>query len=225
MVEMRGNVNMLHMYAAENQDYWPASFLRAGIPGSWAGPGGVMVSDDEYLGAQIGYWPYAMRESYANNSMHPSLMCPANGDTEDHIEEMAEKLGADSSQLVFAQDRILSAAFFVRPTWCMDDQPFWKPSAATVGKIAQVAFPSSKAAVYDSKPFHDKRWTTANLPSPSPPYEISVASVDSSVSFRWTNEVNQPILIGQPFNGGLSELRRATSVFQLTRGGWLGRDW
>ena len=223
LMEMRDNAVMLHLYGGENRDSWPMGFERG--EGGWEGARGAALQDnEEYLSVAM-YWPLAMRESYKNDSLHPALMCPADGDTEAMLDEVGEQLGVDPHQLLFPQDRVLSMAFYAKPGWLRGDVEGWDHAGGTVGKISMVRYPSSKAAIFDGLPYHDERWVSVYEPSPLPPYRISVAAVDTSAAFRGTDEVLPVVLTEGPFEGEISEVRRAMGVFGLTKDGWLGRDW
>lgn len=222
LLEMRDNMVVLHLYAGENQDFWPMGFERGS--GVWTGLGGMEFADEEYLSVS-GYWSYVLRDSYNNDSLHPSLICPVDRDTADLVADVGEKMEREPSQVVFALDRVMSASMYVRPSWCREDQDRWDMAAGTVGKVSLVRYPSSKAGLYEIMPFHDERMVTVYEPVPNPPYPLSVVAVDSSAASRRTDDAIPPVLIDGPYVGEVADTRRAMGTFGLTRDGWLGRDW
>jgi len=224
-VELHDNMMMVHMYGGDNREYWPMSFLPSDEPNTWVGPGDWTISGVDYFGVQSAYWPYAMGEDYGEDYLNPVLFCPADRETVDFITEGAEKHGLNAHQVVYASDRLLSLAFYVRPAFLRHDQAGWDLGAATVGTISSVRYPSSKAAMMDRLPFHDPNFISIMEPTPPPPYRLNVAAVDGSASARNTKDALDPVLFESPFTGDNADFRRLLNVYQTTKDGWLGRDW
>jgi len=223
LAELRDSMVAIQLYSLDQRDFWPVSFSPLGNAGQWEGPGGISVRGEGTLGALATYWAFVLDERTVGS--YPLVACPANTEAAVRIEEYADEMGLSPNGLVYPLDRALSHVFFVTPSWCSSDQEQWDPSQLQAGTVASVRYPSAKAALFDKSPFHDERWISTQFPNPPPPYRVPVAAVDGAASFRYTSESNPPILIGEPFVGDLSDLRRSISYYRLTKNGWLGRDW
>ena len=227
--EMRDNMRMVQMYAQEHNDSIPFPISRAPqhdqrAPG-WIGPGSMFLSDDEYLSVR-GYWPAAMRHDFGNTQLHPALICPADRETIQLVQDAADRMNIDPSRVIYAQDRIISASMYADPRWCATDQPRWEISAADVATISDVRYPSSKAGIFELVPHHNPGHKGSSQGTSPIPYVLTVAAVDGAVSLRSTRDARPPILIGAlDADPTMRPILREYASFDMTRDGWLGRDW
>lgn len=215
---MRDAMLGVYLYSNEHRSLFPSALTKDESVDEWVGLGGGRVGPDLYAGTQSAYWGYPVVGDAVDLSHQDWTRCPRNSEHETLLEKVEQKIGTGYS---LPHDRLLSAAFYVRPSWLGTDHDQWDTAQLTVGKIDQIRYPSSKAGLYEQAPFHDENFESIFLPGIAPHYSVNVAAIDLSVQHRNTADATLPVLIGEPYH----ELRRVTSIYSMTRDGLLGRDW
>ncbi|MCC5822485.1 MAG: prepilin-type N-terminal cleavage/methylation domain-containing protein [Phycisphaerales bacterium] len=198
----------------------------------WTTPNGRALPPEAPLAAGD-FWVYPMLDDYGGWFDSPRLQCPLDNQSEDYIRWASAQTGTSPDRLWIPLTRPISRAFYTRPSSLAHDRPTpLGPADARVAKIFEVAFPSSKAFVFEEVPFHPESGAHAMTPSLEHA-GLTVSAADGSVAVRRPADAIPPVLIGNltptpPYTlmpDRYDTLERAMAAFQHTRGSVLGRDW
>lgn len=198
----------------------------------WTTPDGRALPPEAPLAAGD-FWVHPMLDDYGGWFDSPRLRCPLDNLSEGYIRWASAQTGTSPDRLWIPLTRPISRAFYTRPSSLAHDRltPLG-PADARVAKLFEVAFPSSKAFVFEEVPFHPEGG--AHGPTPSLEYAgLTVSAADGSVGVHRPADAIPPVLIGDatptpPYThepDRFDALQRAMAAFHFTKHGVLGRDW
>lgn len=239
-VQIRQHMQVLFLYASDFDDMWPYAFAqdRGRTREMSFGTTGLTVPLSEHpdwLGPShrwaAQYWYVPAISYYGDDALHGSLVCPSD-DGADSRRRRA--MDARESGLIGGVMRpptlsyALSLALLINPEALDPGAPqpetYEDPRVWTGRRHAEVRFPGSKAAIYESVAAHEHDFVS----TPSPPTHRkrqNIAACEGSV--RWL-DVREDALdaVNLRFEDNLGrELSPESYRLRATKHGVNGRDW
>jgi|GEM_PF-3337796 len=225
--QLTGHGQIVQMYAGDNAGYWPYALERARR--SPPVPDGV--SDDPVLSQTWytvigGLWHMAVLDAYDENPIHESLICPSDEATLKELEAMAQQAGVPVTNIGgTTSSYYLSTAMYLDPVALDPAAPAWEERYFRGTRMDEVLFPSAKASLHETAPWHDAGYDQFAdvLPIPA---TYNVLAVDGSGEARRSDTFTDPVLpVPDPRGDWALKLQRETSKLDLTAHGVRGKDW
>lgn len=231
--ELRSLGERITLYSMDANGRVPFIYHRDRLTGLWSAPNGVAVPDG-YLETSGDFWVFPMLEEFGRRFTHDALLCPNDWVTQMEAEQVAADAGRTPNEVFLPMTRTISRAFYRSAASLrrdgLDDHA---DPLDRVSRLADVAYPSSKALLIEDPPFHDD-FVVGELFNVSAeiPFRRMVAGVDLGVSLRSIKQspsaVVPSINVYPNYPGDAEqflESQRLLSAFHYTRDGVLGRDW
>lgn len=237
--EMRQLGMCIQMYANTSSDLIPFPFQVDTTTSEIVFPN-EQRAPLEYFEVAADYWPNPFIDEFPNGWLDRQLICP-----NDTVSEIYAGLRLGQGNLshgdgLLGLERGISRSFYLSPSALRED--FIPPplSQNRLAKMSDVAFPSAKALLVESLPFHDDYTLSRSAdgaPIISMPNALGhrmVTATDMSVELRSVTDAVPPVIrstcppMPDTFPGNLQEylyIQRNTVTFDYTRNGVLGRDW
>jgi prepilin-type N-terminal cleavage/methylation domain-containing protein len=220
-----GHMRVLAAYAASSNDAWPYPFREARKPPRTDSIGPDPFGGDWYDAAS-GLWYQPVLDAYRDDPVYRTLICPSDPDGA-AIRDLAAQRRAEGRRLRWTLDYRLSMAMYLDPVALDPEHPKRDPALYQGQRHGDVVFPSAKAALFESTPFHEP-WFRAGGMTRFPPYILNVALVDGSVAARNTGDAVPGVLFPLtyfPLREGVQRADiAAMHTFHYTPWGVRGRD-
>lgn len=213
-------MSVMGAYAGDFKDFWPFPCRLEPAEGR------VLWREHPVpkYGVVNGIWHFAILEAYRYQPFHASLLCPSDRDSLLARDEAATNLGKPAEAVGGTLVRRVSMAMYLDPTSLDPDHPREGPATWRPMRHGDLLFPSRKAALIETAPFHDPRYHGGpNLPPM--PIPLTVASADGAAALRSTGSCNRPVLPWPASRSETRELEYDSQTMQYTAWGVRGQDW
>ncbi len=232
LAEMRQMATRITMYATDFNDFVPFVYNRDPFTGQWLNLAGEPM-DGDWLETSGDYWAYPMLDEYGGSLIAPQLRCRADVVTMPYAEWASGITGTPPERLGIRLQRAISRSFYLRPSSLNADGGPIGETEHRVARMAEVAFPSSKALLIENSPFHDPDSPPDARGMFSVPCRYTIAAADTSAAWRSNADAHPAIIPGlfydqpRPPRDLVEQERtlRLMAAFDYTRMGVLGRDW
>ncbi len=229
--ELRDMTTAISAYASMERGYVPFSFQPTQTPGVWR-VGNTQIDPASFSTAGD-FWARPMLDSYGGSWLSESLLCPEDGVSEAYGRRASEQTGIPLEELGVPLVREISRSFYYAPASLRDDLPVVEASDCMVATLDDISFPSRKALIVETLPFHMRGFIGPEVSGAFLPMRLNVAAADGSVAWRSQADAEPGVLVGlDPNEQGLDTTRpgwmdeqRRLAAFMFTRDGVHGRDW
>ncbi|MBZ0170851.1 MAG: hypothetical protein K8E66_00575 [Phycisphaerales bacterium] len=232
-VELRDMVAAVTTYASMEQDAVPFPYLSTDTPGVWLTMNGQTEVTPRYFSTAADFWVYPILDAYGGTFISESLLCPEDQVSEEAAEWASDETGVPPERIGLPLVRGLSRAFYFTPSSLRSDLLEVRAGDCMVATLDDVFFPSQKALVVESLPFHMSGFIGPGISAQFRPCQLNVAATDGSVDFRSQADAFPGVLVEplpppswwQDTPEAWRDDRVELSAFQFTRDGVHGRDW
>jgi len=218
-------MRVVFVYAAENRDYWPYAWDQSRVAPPWPGGSPPPGFQPDWYGAVAGLWHVPAIDAYGGDYFHRSLMCPS--DREEYMEarvHVSRTRGIPLEKVKGTLDYQMSLAMYLSVQALNPSAPAFVPRYYVCQRVTDPAFPSKKAALFETLPMHEPGFTRA-----TPllfPNSRNVASADGAVAWRSTASMVPAVLPPELVPPGPSAALAAEAYKgSLTPNGVAGFDW
>jgi len=209
-------------YATDHRDLFPFGLRAPKAPGQYEMGHPPQPVDYEVAG---GIWHFPVIDAFGYRTLDPALICPLDANTVQDLEAFAHRTGTDIRKWGGTLTRRMSMAMYLTPESLTPEGCFWGPRAFKVARFADVAFPSQKAALYESLPYHEpEKMENPRSPQP-PPWLLVVAGTDGAVEMRNTADALAAVLPRGATRSVTAGMEAELAKFRFTARGVAGRDW
>jgi len=214
------------MYAGDNQGYWPYQFRDDRVVPALKGIGDESDAfGGDWYEVIAGVWHFPCLDAYGDDQWHRSFICPADSEGEERIEALVRALGKDNpTQVGGTIYYTMSMAMYYDPVALDPDKPVRDAKYYLGTRISDAEFPSRKAAIYESVPFHERSFRGLGRLH-EPPFHLNAAGVDGAVRHRDTAECVPAVLLPGTFFEGREDDYREINKLKYTPHGVRGFDW
>ena len=230
LVEMRQMAVRINLYAGDFGDFVPFVYNRDPLTGQWMTLAGEPL-DGDWLETSADYWLYSMLDEYGGSFIAPQLRCRADTVTVQTAERASGLTGTPVERIGVRMQRAISRSFYYKPSSLREDRGPLGEQDHRVARLAEVAFPSSKALLIENTPFHEPGFVATPTSGIPMPCRFTIAAADTSAAWR-SNADAIPAIIQQlpdqpPPRDPMEHdrIQRLMAAFEYTRMGVLGRDW
>ena len=215
----------LAAYAIDQKDLWPYAPRPGFLDPFNANPLRLDSPYEPHAYTWVeDYWHAPLVRAYGLAPFDGTLDCPESTLLTDARDTMPM-----GNTRTWATSRNLSMAMFLHPDALVPERPSWLKKHFITQRVSDVAFPSTKASLYELYPWHDPRirWDGRTLLL-MPPYLRTVAGCDGAVSIRNTGDCTPSIVFATqlaPRFDGAVQAQSLLDTFRFTPHGQRGFDW
>lgn len=230
LAEIRQMAVRIGLYATDFNDFVPFVFNRDPLTGQWMSLTGDPMHGD-WLETSADYWLYPMLDEYGGSFIAPQLRCRADTITVQTAEWVSGLTGTPPEKIGVRLQRAISRSFYYSPSSLREDRGPLGEADHRVARLAEVAFPSSKALLIENTPFHEPGFVPTPDTGIPMPCRYTIAAADTSAAWRSNADAFPGIIQRLPDRppprdpAEHDRLQRLMAAFEYTHMGVLGRDW